>query len=203
MPTITALPTYISLQEAAVRYGVSETVLRRAVNEGAIRAVQLTEGQIAVADEDVAVIESQQRPGVTLPTYIPLHKAVVRYDLSETVLRRAVDNGIIRAVRLMGGKVAVADEDVAVMKARQYALTNGDELVSLSEAARRLEIDSATVWRWYNHGWLPKEGSGPRRAIFVSWNRAQQLHELYKRRGGIKGRRLIPRQKERIAASIA
>ncbi len=39
MPTITALPTYISLQEAGARYGVSQTVLRRAVDDGIIRAV--------------------------------------------------------------------------------------------------------------------------------------------------------------------
>ncbi len=112
MPTITALPTYISLHEAAVRYGVSESVLRRAVSDGTVRAVQLTGRKMAVADEDVAVIESQQYPGLSLPTYIPLRKAAAHYGVSETMLRRAVSDGIIHAVRLAKGKILVAGKDV-------------------------------------------------------------------------------------------
>ncbi len=132
----------------------------------------------------------------TLPTYIPLAEAARRYGLSGAALRRAVENGIIRAVRLLGEGIAVADEDVAVMAAQQEARGEGDELVSLNEAARRLGIDSSTVWWWYKHGWLEKKGAGARNAVMVSWKRVQGLHKLYQKRGGQRGRRLIPRGME-------
>ncbi len=137
-------------------------------------------------------------PTITgLPTYIPLREAAIRCGVSETVLRRAVNDGIIRSVRLTGGKIAVADEDAAIVAAQIEAIADGDELVSLSQAARKLQIDSSTVWWWYKHGWLEKRGSGPRNAILFSWKEAKKLHQLYhQRRGGQRGRRLIPRNME-------
>jgi len=195
MPTTTALPAYISLHEAAARYGVSETVLRRAVSDGAVRAVQLADGKIAVADEDIAVIKTQQYPAAALPTFISLREAAVRYQLGETVLRRAVKNGIIRAVRLTEGKIAVADEDAAVVAAQTKAVAEGDELVSISEASRRLHIPPGTVSRWVSYGWLPQVAGGERGAKLVSWNRAQILASLRNRQGK-RGRRLIPKKKE-------
>ncbi len=131
----------------------------------------------------------------TLPTYIPFREAAARYGLSEATLRLAVEKGIIRAVRLLGEEIAVADEDVAVIAAQQEAREEGDELVSISEAARRLGINSGIVWWWYKHGWLPALGRGPNRAIFVSFKRAKELASLREKRGK-RGRRLIPKKKE-------
>ena len=129
---------------------------------------------------------------VTLPTYIPLPEATARYGLSEAALRRAVETGIIRAVRLLGEGIAVADEDVAIVAAQQEAGKEGDELVSISEAARRLNVHSGSVWLWYKNGWLPEAGRGPHRAILVSFKRARALASLKKQRGK-RGRRLIPK----------
>ena len=131
----------------------------------------------------------------TLPTYISLREAAARYGLSEAALRRGVETGIIRAVRLLGEGIAVADEDVAVVAAQQEAGKEGDELVSISEAARKLGISSSIVWEWYNKGWLPAKGRGARRAILVSFSRAQKLADLRKANGR-RGRRLIPRNKD-------
>ena len=132
---------------------------------------------------------------VTLPTYIPLPEATARYGLSEAALRRAVETGIIRAVRLLGEGIAVADEDVAIVAAQQEAGKEGDELVSISEAARRLNIPSGTISRWVAYGWLPCVATGARRAKLVSWQRAQALARL-KRERGKRGSRLVPRGKE-------
>ena len=132
----------------------------------------------------------------TLPTYIPLTEAAARYGLSEAALRRAVSDGIIRAVRLLGEGIAVADEDVAVIAAQKEAKEEGDELVSLNEAARRLGVDSQTIWRWHKYGWLQKRGTGPRKAVLISLRQARQLYILYKKRGGVRGRRLIPKEME-------
>ena len=131
-----------------------------------------------------------------LPTYISLQEAAVRYSVSETVLRRAVEDGIIRAVRLTGGKITVANEDTAIVAAQTEAMANGDELVSLNQAAHELGIYSHTVWRWYKHGWLEKRGDGPRNAILISLKDVQKLYQLYQRRGGQRGKRLIPRNME-------
>ncbi len=128
---------------------------------------------------------------VKLPTYIPLDEAADKYRLTAEALTRAVEDGIIRAVKINGG-IAVAEEDTAVVAAQVQAVEKGDKLVSISEAARRLDLNSGIVWWWYKRGWLPEQGRGPNRAIFVSLNRARALASLREKRGK-RGRRLIPK----------
>lgn len=128
---------------------------------------------------------------LNLPTYISLVEAAQRYQVSAETLTRAVESGMLRAVQI-NGEIAVADEDVAVVAAQVQAQNEGDELVSLNEAARRLNLDSRIVWQWYKNGWLPEMGRGPHSAIYVSFVRANALSILRDRRGG-QGRRLIPR----------
>jgi len=129
-----------------------------------------------------------------LPTYIPLNRAAEQYNVASQLLRRAVESGIIRAVKI-NEEVIVADEDVAVVAAQVQAKDQGDELVSISEAGRRLDIPAGTVYQWYKYGWLSWIASGPRNAKLVSWKRAQALGQLHKKRSK-RGRRLIPRGKE-------
>ena len=129
-----------------------------------------------------------------LEIYILLEDAAKKYGLSAKVLTHAVEIGIIRAVRVNGG-IAVAEEDVAVVAAQARAEKEGDELVSLNEAARRLGVRPSTVWQWYSNGWLPAQGRGSNRAILVSFHRAQALAGLWRKRGK-RGRRLIPRGME-------
>lgn len=131
---------------------------------------------------------------LNLPTYIPFAEAVARYQVPAETLTRAVESGMIRAVQI-NGEVAVADEDVAVVAAQVQAQSEGDELVSLSEAARRLGMNSGILTRWEMYGWLPAVTNGPRRAKFVSWQRAQALAHLYRERTR-RGSRLIPKGKE-------
>jgi len=70
-----------------------------------------------------------------------------------------------------------------------------DELVSLSEAARRLDLPASTVLRWEVYGWLPVIASGERRAKLVSWKRVEALGDLHKKRSQ-RGSRLIPRDQD-------
>ena len=96
----------------------------------------------------------------------------------------------------------MANEDVAVVAVQVAAKDKGDELVSISEAGRKLGIDGSVVW-WWKYGWLPDCGRGPRNAILVSLDRAHALARLREKRGK-RGRRLVPRDinvEEIIAAT--
>jgi len=185
------LPTYISLNQAATRYGVNVAMLRRAVESGIIRAVKINE-EVMVANEDVAAQIEMNTDN--LPIYISLNRAAEQYNVTSRLVRRAVEAGVIKAVKI-NEKVMVADEDVAVVAAQVEAKDKGDELVSISEAARKTGISTSIVWEWYRKGWLPLLGNGPRRAILVSLNRAKSLSNLREKKGK-RGRRLIPRGQE-------
>ncbi len=126
-----------------------------------------------------------------LEEFISLDEAARRYHIPAKVLMEMVESGKIRAVRVDEG-VAVDKETLSTLVAQKQATEGGDELVSISEAARRLGLNSGIVWWWYKHGWLPAQGRGPNRIIFVSFNHAKALAALRNERGK-RGRRLIPR----------
>jgi len=122
-----------------------------------------------------------------LPTYLPLEEAAKKYDIPLESLIQAVEDNIIKAIQV-DEVIAVADEDIAIVAAQ----VEGDELVSINEAARRLDLHSGTVYQWHKQGWLPALAAGSRRAKLISWKRAQALGRLHKRTGQ-RGSRLIPR----------
>jgi len=128
-----------------------------------------------------------------LPKFVPLEEAANRYEVDPQVLDRAVEDNAIHAISV-NGNVLVNDEDVAVITVQmKKPKADGDELISISEVARRLELPSRTISRWQERGWLPAIASGPRRAKLVSWTRAQALGEIREARGR---QRLIPRSKD-------
>ena len=127
-----------------------------------------------------------------LPKFVPLEEAANRYNIDPQMLGRAVEDNAIHAVRV-GAEVLVNDHDVAMVTIQTQAPDpNGDELISINEVARRLELPLGTVSRWQERGWLPMQATGPGRAKLVSWARAKALDELRQSRGR---RHLIPRSK--------
>ncbi len=94
----------------------------------------------------------------TIPTYVPLDEAARQYGLSEVALRRAVEQGIIRAVRLLGEGIAVADEDVAVVAERDALWKKVKHLdghqVGIEEACRKYNVSKASVYRWIELGYV-------------------------------------------------
>ena len=125
-----------------------------------------------------------------LPTYIPLHKAAEQYALPVEVLAQAAADNTVKTI-LVHHTLAVAVADLPIVVAQ----VDGDELVSFNEVARRLNIDSRTISRWHEYGWLPALASGPRRAKLVSWRRAQALGKRHEE-AAHQGSRLIPRGQE-------
>lgn len=128
-----------------------------------------------------------------LPEYLPLNCASREYAIPLEVLERAVEDGMITAA-LLNDQVLVLGADVVVIAAQVLKATPDDELVSLNEAARRLEINSSVVCKWEAYGWLPVIATGSRNAKLVSWERVKALGTLHRRQGR-RGSRLIPRDK--------
>lgn len=129
-----------------------------------------------------------------LPEYILLEEAVHSYDIEPHLLYAAVADGTVRIVKV-GERILVDTEDVAVISAQMANPCEEDELVSLNEAARRLNLGFGTVSRWQEHGWLPIVGNGPGRSKLVSWTQARALGKLREIHGRPRSR-LIPRDKD-------
>jgi len=144
------LQTYISLDEAAARYGLDLATLTLAVESGKIKAVKVN-GGIAVSERGITA-------HAKLQTYIPLSEAAKRYGLDSVALTQAVESGKIKAVKVNGG-IAVAEEDIKRAGGRrdelwaQVAHLDGMP-VALEEACRRYKFGQASVYNWIGQGYV-------------------------------------------------
>ena len=125
--------------------------------------------------------------------YLLLEEAALRRGISPETLSKLVESGKIRAVKIDGKMaVAVKDSEIASVLA---ILDDGkdDELVSISEAARRLGIYSCLVSNWVKYGWIKVQGHGDRGAKLVPFKQVQALANLRAQRGYHRGSRLLPK----------
>jgi len=134
-----------------------------------------------------------------LEEFITLEEASRRYHVDRETLTRLVAAGNIKAIRV-DGRLAVDEQDIALIALKEQISSNGDEIVSISEAARRLGINSGHISLWVSYGWIPVLGHGPRRAKLISFRRAEALARLREKQG-LRGRRLIPRGQEALVLS--
>ena len=97
-----------------------------------------------------------------LPTYIPLTEAARRYGLSEAALRRAVEKGIIRAVRTPRGEILVVNEAVTQVKEhiarreqlwKQVSHLDGHP-IGIREACEKYRLDVSSIYRWIDKGYV-------------------------------------------------
>ena len=93
-----------------------------------------------------------------LPTYIPLNQAATRYSVNITMLRHAVESGIMQAVRTPEGRVLVASEDVRMITKRntlwdQVKHLDGNS-IGLEEACRKYRLSTTSVYRWIGQGYV-------------------------------------------------
>ncbi len=195
------LPTFIALSTAIRRYDIPLEILEQAIQNNTIRAV-LIEDQLAIAEEDVAILTKQLTNQIikTLPAFISLNEATKQYNVPVDALIEAINKNVVRAVRV-GDIIKVAESDAMIVAAQVQKRREDDELVSFSEAARRLGLPVGTIFQWNEHGWLPVLGSGIRKAKLVSWNQAQALGRLRQERNG-RGSRLIPKSQDFIEYSV-
>ena len=116
---VAELPRYIPLPEAVRRYGISEEVLKRAIESGTIEAIQLDE-EVAVAEGDVEKIASQQRIEIHREEFekwrgerITITQAAEEYDLPHSTISRWVKAGYINVLGRQGRRVFIDKADVA------------------------------------------------------------------------------------------
>ncbi len=131
-----------------------------------------------------------------LPVYLRLEDAAQQYHLDPQILRQAIANATLDAARVES-QLWVDQSQVAVIAAQVQAEEAADELVTLNEAARRLNVPSITIVRWLEHGWLQVLATGSRKSKLVSWSRARELGRLYQERER-KWERLTPENIGRI-----
>ncbi len=112
-------PRYLSLAEAAERYGISEEALKRAIESGRMRAIYLDE-EVAVAEVDVRELASQERVVIRLEDFeslrgqpISISEAAREYGLHTSTISRWAQRGYIRRLGKQGKKVLLDKADVA------------------------------------------------------------------------------------------
>ncbi len=103
----TELPQYIPLAEAARRYGIPEETLKRAVESGTIRAVQLGE-EVAVAEQDIQSVSIDrdalwQQASKWEGQVIGIEEAQELYGLNKQSIYRWIAKGYIRVVKDIRG----------------------------------------------------------------------------------------------------
>lgn len=134
-----------------------------------------------------------------LPTYIPLEDAAQMYHLPRQTLTRAVEDGIIRAVKV-GGRIAVAEEDIAAMSGlpgrEEFEHLRGEHL-SVPQAAREYNVPYTTLRGWIEYGYLPSEETRQGKLRRFKVDRADiaylstVYHRLKEKRGSAMGRGVL------------
>ena len=106
-------PRYLPLSEASRRYGISEAVLKRAIESGTIEAIYLGE-EVAVAEGDVEKVVIRKSDFEHLRGKpISLLAASKKYGIPDQTLGRWVKAGYIAKLGRHGRKVLVDEADVA------------------------------------------------------------------------------------------
>jgi excisionase family DNA binding protein len=131
--------------------------------------------------------------------YLTVEEAARRYGIPGNLLQSLIEAGTIPAIEV-DGRWAVLENDAALVSIKERLSGDSDEPVSISEAARRLDIHPWYIVRWISYGWVPVLGHGPRRAKMISFRRVRALAELQKTQS-LKGRRLIPKGQEALILS--
>jgi len=131
--------------------------------------------------------------------YITIEVAAQRYGINPDTLHNLIQAGEVETIEV-NGRLAVSENSAMLVALKERLGGDGDEPVSISEAARRLDIHPWYIVRWISYGWVPVLGHGPRRAKMISFRRVRALAELQKTQS-LKGRRLIPKGQEALVLS--
>ncbi len=119
-----SIPRYLPLSEASRRYGISEEVLKRAIESGTIEAIQLDE-EVAVAEGDVEKIIIRREDFEHLRgTPISVREAERKYGISSSTIVGWVKAGYITKLGQAGRRTLLDEADVAYC-ARVYEIQGG------------------------------------------------------------------------------
>jgi hypothetical protein len=98
---------------------------------------------------------------VAVPTFIPLADAVRKYDLTEEVLTRLIQDGRIEAAQLPSGELLVSDDGLNHAQTKEQIIEEKfrhlkGKPIRLREAARKYRLKVPTVGRWVQIGYIKR-----------------------------------------------
>jgi predicted site-specific integrase-resolvase len=137
---------------------------------------------------------------MTLDTFLTLSDAAQKFGMAEASLRALVEKGKIRAGKLPSGEVIVSEQDAQAQKPIRkeelpeyikYLHLRGTE-ISINEASRKYDINHQTLLKWVQAGYIKSINNDGYR-LFVDEADVAYCHEVYRQRGGGRGRWLFNR----------
>jgi hypothetical protein len=89
---------------------------------------------------------------LSIPTFIPLTEAARKYDLTEDVLTRLIQDGRIEAAQLPSGELLVSDESMNEKTKEQIIKEQFPHLqgtgITISQAATKYNVPRSTLEAW-------------------------------------------------------
>ena len=132
---------------------------------------------------------------MTLPTFLPIKDAAVKYGFKLLELKELVESGKIDAVQLPDGDLIVSEDRLKETLAKdelpeykKYGHLAGNP-IWLSEAERQYGISTPTLSRWVKAGFINKIGKEGNR-ILLDEQDVAYCAEIYHQRGG-QGKRIF------------
>lgn len=122
--------------------------------------------------------------------YIPLPQAAKRLSITSTSLKKLIDSGTIKAVKL-NGTIAVAESALAQIIAiprQQFEHLQGKP-ITISEAVDKYHLKTQTIRNWIEHNYIGilKEGYG----MELDQSDVAYCAAVYHSLGGTRGKRLF------------
>ncbi|RMI27422.1 MAG: hypothetical protein D6681_00680 [Calditrichaeota bacterium] len=185
-----ALPTYIPIEDAAQRLGLTPAQLRLLAKSGKIAAAQLPDG-------DVMVDEKTLKDTGELPRYIPLADAVERYELDADHLTRLIEDEKLKAVTTPEGDVLLDERQLTDLSGKkreqlpEYKKFDHlkDATLGLGEASRKYNVPKTTLAGWVQKGYIAKVSKDGQKILLKEQDIAYAV-SIYKSRSG-RGKRVF------------
>ena len=97
--------------------------------------------------------------GNAVPTYLPLSQAAKKYNISENVLTRMIQDGRIEGAQLPSGELLVSDDGLGQTKTKEQIIEENfahlrGQAIAINEAAEKYNLQYMTIRRWIAHGYI-------------------------------------------------
>ncbi len=101
--------------------------------------------------------------GNSVPTYLPLSQAARKYNISENVLTRMIQDGRIDAAQLPSGELLVSDDGLNQTKTKEQIIEEKfthlqGQAITISEAAQKYNVPGTTIRNWIKAGYIQTLG---------------------------------------------
>ncbi len=110
--------------------------------------------------------------GNSVPTYLPLSQAARKYNISENVLTRMIQDGRIDAAQLPSGELLVSDDGLSQTKTKEQIIEENfahlrGQAITVTEAVDRYGkgFHRNTILEWVRRGYITILKPGYRMAL--------------------------------------